>query len=199
MAIDELRAIAQSNDDGRWLVRIASVPGRYQMLADRRWKTIVDTGEESILRLVEKNDVVAQCNITRLPKLTSGTQLTLDAMQDDIKRSLDKNLDQLLEASEKKNSGGMRVLRVVAVGKSSDVPVRWVYAHISDDSGRRISMVFTMSGEASEGFGMADEQMLSSLELLPETSSKSRRPLTPSSRQRGQKRKSRAKLVGVSF
>ena len=56
-------------------------------------------------------------------------------MQDDIKRSLDKNLEQLLEASEKKNSGGVRVLRVVAVGKSSDVPVRWVYAHLSDDSG----------------------------------------------------------------
>lgn len=176
VAVDELRAIAKSNDDGRWLVRVASVPGRYQMLADRRWKTIVDTGEESILRLVEKNEVVAQCNITRLPKLTKGTQLTLEAMQDDIKRSLDKNLDQLLEASEKKNSGGMRVLRVVAVGKSSDVPVRWVYAHVSDDSGRRVSMVYTMSGEASEAFAMADEQMLSSLELLPESNSQSPTP-----------------------
>ena len=77
VTLDELRAIAKSNDDGRWLVRVASVPGRYQMLADRRWKTIVDTGEESILRLVEKNEVVAQCNITRLPKLTTGHQLTL--------------------------------------------------------------------------------------------------------------------------
>ncbi len=176
VALDELKAIASSNDDGRWLVRIASVPGRYQMLADRRWKTIVDTGEESILRLVEKNEVVAQCNITRLPKLTSGTQLSLEGMQDDIRRSLDKNLDQLMEASEKKNSGGMRVLRVVAVGKSSEVPVRWVYAHISDDSGRRVSLVFTMSGEASEAFGMADEQMLSSFELLPEKSSQSPTP-----------------------
>ena len=173
---EELKAIAQSNDDGRWLVRIASVPGRYQMLADRRWKTIVDTGEECILRLIEKNEVVAQCNMTRLPKMARGQQLTLDGMQDDIKRSLDKNLDQLMEASEKKNSGGMRVLRVVAVGKSSEVPVRWVYAHISDDSGRRVSMVFTMSGEASEDFGMADEQMVSSFELLPETSSQTPTP-----------------------
>lgn len=176
VTLDELKAIAKSNDDGRWLVRVASVPGRYQMLADRRWKTIVDTGEESILRLVEKNEVVSQCNITRLPKLSSGQQLTLEGMQDDIKRSLDKNLEQLMEASEKKNSGGMRLLRVVAVGKSSDVPVRWVYAHISDDSGRRVSLVFTMSGEASEDFGMSDEQMLSSFELLPDSSSTSPTP-----------------------
>ncbi len=179
VAIDELRAIATSNDDGRWLIRVASVPGRYQMLADRRWKTIVDTGEESILRLIDKNQVVAQCNVTRLPKLTAGHQLTLDAMQDDIKRSLDKNLDQLMEASEKKNSGGLRVLRVVAVGKSSEVPVRWVYAHVSDDTGRRVSLVFTMSGEASEEFGVADEQMLASIELLPESSSQSPTPAGP--------------------
>ncbi len=177
VALEELKAIAQSNDEGRFLIRIASVPGRYQMLADRRWKTIVDTGEESILRLVEKNEVVAQCNITRLPKMAKGQQLTLDGMQEDIKRSLEKNLDQMMEASEKKNSGGMRVLRVVAVGKSSDVPVRWVYAHISDDTGRRVSMVFTMSGEASEAFGLADEQMISSFELLPESSSQSPTPV----------------------
>ncbi|MCC6509751.1 MAG: hypothetical protein IT423_11625 [Pirellulaceae bacterium] len=179
VSLDELRQIAQSNDDGRWLLQIASVPGRYQMLADRRWKTIVDTGEEAILRLIEKNQVVAQCNVTRLPKLAAGQQLTLVGMQDDIKRSLEKNLESLVEASERKNSGGMRVLRVVAVGKSSDVPVRWVYAHISDDSGRRVSLVFTMSGEASESFGMADEQMISSFELLPETSTQSPTPAQP--------------------
>lgn len=191
VTLEELRAIAQSNDDGRWLVRVASVPGRYQMLADRRWKTIVDTGEESILRLVEKNEVIAQCNITRLPKLTTGHQLTLEGMQDDIKRSLDKNLEQLMEASEKKNSGGMRVLRVVAVGKSSEVPVRWVYAHMSDDSGRRVSLVFTMSGESSEDFGMSDEQMLSSFELLPDTGSKSPTPAAVESATKPQPKVSR--------
>lgn len=170
VALDELRLLADTNDEGRWLLQIASVAGRYKFLADRRWKTIVDTGEESILRLVEMNKVVAQCNITRLPKLAAGQQLTLAGMQDDIKRSLDKSLESMLEASERNNSAGMRVLRAVAVGKSSEVPVRWVYAHISDDSGRRVSLVFTMSGEASEAFGLADEQMTGSFVLLPEPS-----------------------------
>lgn len=166
----ELKALAESDDQGRWMLQIASVPGRYQFLADRRWKLIVDTGEEAILRLVEKNQVVAQCNITRLPKLAAGQQLSLAGMQDDIKRSLDKNLQQIQEAGERKNKSGMRVLRVVAMGSSSDVPVRWVYAHASDDSGRRNSLVFTMSSEATESFALADEQIIGSFQLLPEVS-----------------------------
>lgn len=168
---EELRQLAASEDDGRWLLEVASVAGRYKFLADRRWKTIVDTGEEAILRLVDKNNVIAQCNITRLPKLAAGQQLTLAGMQDDIKRSLEKNLDSILEASERTNSAGLRVLRIVAIGQSSDVPVRWVYSHVSDDSGRRISLVFTMSGEAAEAFALADEQMTGSFELLPEPAS----------------------------
>jgi hypothetical protein len=46
--------------------------------------------------------------------------------------------------------------------------VRWVYSHVSDDSGRRVSLVFTMSGEAAESFALADEQMTGSFELLAE-------------------------------
>ncbi len=36
VTVKELSAIAASNDDSRWLMQICSVPGRYQMLADRR-------------------------------------------------------------------------------------------------------------------------------------------------------------------
>ncbi len=179
VALSELKEIATLPDDGRWLVQVTSVPGRYHFMADRKWKTIVDTGEESILRYVEKNQVVAQCNITRLPKLAAGQQLTLAGMQDDIKRSLEKNMEQMLEASERKNGAGLRVLRTVVLGKSSDVPVRWVYTHISDDSGRRVSLVFTMSGEAAEQFGLADDQMTSSFVMLPEPTEKEPTPAEP--------------------
>jgi hypothetical protein len=178
IAAKELHQLASQDDEARWLVQTESIAGRYRFLSDRRWKTIVDTGEEAILRMIEKNQVVAQCNITRLPKLAPGQQLTLAGMQDDIKRSLDTSLQSMLEASERKNSSGLRMLRT---GKSSDVPIRWIYAHASDDSGRRLSLVFTMSEEAAEAFGLADEQILGSLEMLPEVSSGEPTPATTES------------------
>jgi hypothetical protein len=165
---DELQLLAGVDDPSRWLIRLASSSGRYQMLADRRWKVIADAGEEAILRLVDNNQIVAQCNITRLPAFSPGQQLTLEGFQEDIRRTLGQSLVGFAEAAQRVNSGGVRVLRVVADGMSSEIPVRWVYCHLSDDSGRRYSMVFTMSGEQVEAFALADDQVTGSFELLAE-------------------------------
>ncbi|MFO1066244.1 MAG: hypothetical protein U0892_20490 [Pirellulales bacterium] len=170
VTVDELQSLAANDDGGRWMLQVISTAGRYQMLADRRWHTIIDSGEESILRLVENNNVVAQCNITRLPKLPAGQQLTMEAMQEDVKRSLGTNFVAFAEVAEKLNSTGHRLLRIVADGTSGEVPVRWIYCHLSDDTGRRVSLVFTMSGESVESFGAADDQMTGSFEMLPEPS-----------------------------
>ncbi len=165
---EQLQAIAKQDDPARWMLFVRSIPGRYQMLADRRWKTIIDSGDEAILRLIENNKVMAQCNITRLPKLDAGRQLTLAGLQDDIRRSLDKNFGSFEESSERVTVSGLRMARVVVVGSSSDVPVRWIYSHLSDDAGRRYSLVFTMSGADAERFAASDDQMLSTFQILPD-------------------------------
>lgn len=169
--IQQLLKIAQSDDPARWYLQLQSINGRYRMLADRRWKTIIDSGDEAILRLIQNNKVIAQCNVTRLPKLEPGRQLTVAGLQADIQRSLDKHFGSFVESSERVTPNGLRLVRAVVAGSSSDVPVQWVYAHLSNDSGRRVALVFTMSGEDAEAFAVADDQMLSSFELLPESPS----------------------------
>lgn len=176
ISADKLRAIAEVEDEGRWLVRLHSTSGRYSMLGDRRWKTYLDTGEEAILRLIENNTVIAQCNITRLPKLDAGSQLTLEGMQNDIRKSLGDGFERFLESNEKLTSGNLRLLRSVVMGEAEEVPVQWIYNHLSDDSGRRIAMIYTMGGNLTDRFAAADEQMTASFELLPEAESSANTP-----------------------
>lgn len=166
ISADELRQLAAQADEGQWLVRMQSMVGRYTMLGDRRWRTYLDTGEEAILRLIENNDVIAQCNITRLPKLDAGSQLTLEGMQQDIKTSLGEGFQEFLESKESVTSNKLRLLRSVVSGMAEDVPVQWVYTHLSDDDGRRYAMIFTMGGNVTDKFAAADEQMTSSFQLL---------------------------------
>ncbi len=162
----QLRALAAQDEAGVWLVQLQSIPGRYRMLADRRWKTYIDSGEEAILRMIENNTVIAQCNIAKLPQLDAGTQLTLEALQADIQKSLGDAFGSIDEASEKVTPSGLRLLRIVASGELEEVPIQWIYTHLSDDSGRRVAMEFTMGGNYVERFAGADEQMTSSFELL---------------------------------
>lgn len=164
---EELRKLALKEDAGRWLVRFQSPVGRFNLLGDRNWSVYKDSREETVLRLIKNNSVVAQCNISQLTKLDEGTQLTIDGMQAEIKQSLGKQLQKLTSAEEKVTSSKLRLLRSVAIGSVEDVPIQWIYNHLSDDTGNRYAMIYTMSGNMTEDFDSSDRLMTASFQLLP--------------------------------
>lgn len=164
---EQLRKLAAEENPGRWLVRLRSDVGRFSMLADRRWRFYLDTGEESVLRMIENNTVIAQCDISRLTQLGEGQQLTLEGLQADIRTSLGEGFGEFLESSEKLTSTKLRLLRSVVAGELEEVPIQWIYDHLSDDSGRRVALIYTMGGNVTDRFAAADEQMTASFQLLP--------------------------------
>lgn len=176
---DALRKLATLDDNGRWLVKLHSTAGRYSMLSDRRWHIHRDSPEESILRMVENNSVIAQCTVSRLVELEPGQQLTIEGLQADIKVLLGNGFGEFLESTEKVTSTKLRMIRTVVVGELEEVPIQWIYTHLSDDRGRRLALIFTMGGTETERFGAADEQMAGSFEWLPDLPKPSE-PKTPS-------------------
>ena len=164
----QLLELSAADHDSQLTIKLGSAMGRYAFLADRRWKTYIDTGEESIFRLIQNNSIVAQCNVTRLPKLDAGKQLTLAALQQEIRQSLKDNSPNIVEAAERVTANKLKLMRVVVTGQSEEIPIQWIYSHLSDDSGRRISVVFTMGTNMAEQFAGADEQICSTFELLAE-------------------------------
>ncbi len=169
----ELLELSAANHDSQLIIKHGSAMGRYTFLADRRWKTYIDTGEESIFRLIQNNSIVAQCNVTRLPKLDAGKQLTLAALQQEIRQSLKSNAPTIASAEERVTSNKLKLMRVVVTGHSEEIPIQWIYAHLSDDLGRRVSLVFTMGANMVEQFAGADEQICGSFEMLAEKPPKS--------------------------
>jgi hypothetical protein len=164
---EQLKALAREQDAGRWLVQFQSPAGHFRLLADRKWRTYADSAEESVLRMIENDTVIAQCNISPLPSLEEGKQWTLEGMQADIKKTLGDRFEQFLEARESLTASKLRLLRCVVIGSTEDVPIQWIYNQLSDDSGRRVAVVFTMGGNMTDRFAAADEQMTASFEWLP--------------------------------
>ncbi len=164
---EKLLELSAANHDSQLTIKLGSAIGRYSFLADRQWKTYIDTGEEAIFRLIKNNSIIAQCNVTRLPKLDPGKQLTLAALQQEVRQSLKNNAPNIVEASERVTANKLKLMRVLVTGQSEDVPIQWIYAHLSDDSGQRLSVVFTMGANMAEVFAGADEQVCSTFELYP--------------------------------
>jgi hypothetical protein len=161
---------------GLLMQRIESTRGRYSMLADRNWKVIHDNGQAAILRMIENDRVISQCNVHQVAKLDAGQQITLEAFQDEVRKSLDKGFESFASSEERVTETGLRVLQITAIGQASELPVQWIFYHLSDDSGRRLSMVFTVGGELADKLAGTDAQMASSFRFLELPAESSQEP-----------------------
>ena len=116
--------------------------------------------------MIENDRVISQCNVHQVAKLDAGQQITLEAFQEEVRKSLDKNFQSFATSEERVSETGLRMLQITAVGEASELPVQWIFYHLSDDSGRRISLVFTVGGELVDKLAGTDSQMASSLRFL---------------------------------
>ena len=161
-----LAGLSLKHSSGAALLSFESTGRSFRFLHDRRWRVMTDPQEFTILRLVDAGDLIAQCNITRLPDLPPGKPLELSSLQKDVQRSLGKNFGEIVSATQSTTDKGLHVLRVVAAGTVSDLPILWTYYHLSNDQGYRAAYVFTLEGKLADRFANADETLVTSLELL---------------------------------
>lgn len=147
------------------LTRVHSKLGAYQFVADRGWTLYTDSGVDASLRWIQKNYTFAQCTITNLTDTASGEQLSIAGYQDDIQRSMGKQLGQMLEANERNTNMGLRMMRVTSIGTLNQVPMQWIHILVSNDSGRHLSMVFSMTAASADRFGSQDLQIADTIEF----------------------------------
>ncbi|MBP88094.1 MAG: hypothetical protein CMJ64_15455 [Planctomycetaceae bacterium] len=162
---DALAGLPLELSPGSTLLSLLSPTGGFQLLHAREWQVMVDRADVTILRFVEQGDLIAQCNVSSLPDSMRGERVSLEAFRADIEKALGKNFGQFVEASQQTNDQGLRVLRVVVSGVASELPIQWIYYHISTDDVRQAALVFTMDGKVVEKFAGADEALVNSFEF----------------------------------
>ncbi len=163
---DVLGDLNLTADTASRLLEFRSPSGGFELLLDRTWHVMIERQDVSILRLVDRGDLLAQCNISALPPIDEGEQFTIIDFQEDVKRALDANFGEFVAASESLTDGGLHVMRVVATGTISDLAIEWAYYHLSDDQGRRASSVFTYESELADRFAAADQAVTSSFRFV---------------------------------
>jgi len=120
-----------------------------EALLDRRWRMMTDVPGAAMMRMIDNEQSIAQCDFRPLPALEPGQQWTLEAFQTDVKKTLGGQLSAIASADQQVSESGLRVLRVTATGAAENVPIQWIVLHFSDDSGRRVLATFTEETAAS--------------------------------------------------
>ncbi len=152
-------------DEASELLEFKSENAGFQMLLGRNWHVMIDRQDVAVMRFVERGDLIAQCNLSQLPELAENEPFAMEQFQQDIKRILDENFGEFVTASESQNDEGLHVMRVVASGTVSDLPIHWVYYHVRNPAGRRASCVFTMEANLVDRFEGADHSLIGSFQF----------------------------------
>jgi hypothetical protein len=166
LADSVLRSLPTTSGPATTLVEFRNPQAGIQVAHDRRWRVMVERRELTVLRLIDRGDLIAQCNISPLPELPAGEQLTLEGFQADVKQTLGKNFGEIVEASQEVTDAGQRILRVVVAGTASELPIQWSYYHVSNNAGRRVALVFTLESSLVERFPQVDRELIDSLSFI---------------------------------
>jgi hypothetical protein len=147
------------------LLAFESTNNPFRLAHDRRWRLMLDRHDLCVFRFVDRGDLLAQCNISPLPSLESGRQLTLEGLQQDVQKSLGERFGKFEEAATWTIGESQRVLRVVASGTASEIPIHWIFYHIDNSHGKRLAIAFTLEAKLSERFADQDRTLVESLEF----------------------------------
>lgn len=154
----------------------APTNGKWRFLYDRNWFVTSDEKDVTVMRLVERGDLIAQCNVSQLSAVAPGKLMTLAEFQSDIQKTLGTNFGQFVNASQSTDEAGSSVYRVAASGTVSQLSVQWIYFLVANKQGQRISLAFTLESDLVERFGQADKALVSTLRFVAPAAEAAQKP-----------------------
>lgn len=140
----------------------------HRTIHDRNWHVTGDQPSVTILRLLRRGELIAQCNITPQSARVEGTPTDLESYRDRVHANLGDRFIQFVESSQEKD-GDRTVSRVVADGKVDELPIRWIYYLIRGEGDAMLSVSFTVEADLIESFGDSDRQLVERIALIPQS------------------------------
>jgi hypothetical protein len=163
------RALAKlplQNDGSQEALEHTLAGGKFRFLYDRRWNVMDEQSDIVALRLVDRGELVAQCNFAYQTTIDPAKQPTLAKFQEDLQRSLGKNFGRFTHAAETTNQMGYLQYRVVAEGTVSDLPIEWIYFRLADKQGHQAVAAFTIEAGQASLLGKSDEALIATAEFV---------------------------------
>ena len=160
---------------------VSTAKSGFRLIHDRRWRVMVDRHDVCVLRCVDRGDLISQCNISDFSDAEPGKRMALETFQEEVRQSLTGSAGQISEASQNTTDDGQRVLRVQAAGVTAEVPIVWVFYHISNEQGRQAALSFTMESKVLERFAEGDRTLVESFQFTPRPQPQEARQANPAS------------------
>lgn len=145
----------------------AAALGGFRFLCDRRWYVTGDERDLVVLRMVERGDLIAQCNVSPVAPRSPERRISLAQYQVEVRHTLGENFGRVLSVGQWTDDAGQLIYRVTVGGEVEGLPIEWRYYLVHHPDGRRLALAFTVEAELAERLGASDRELVDSLVLSP--------------------------------
>jgi hypothetical protein len=175
LADDALAGLALDPAPERKLLVLIAPGGQYTLIHDRDWHTFWDDLRLTVLKRLDRGEVIAQANLSIGPNAGKGRHQDLGQFRDDIRRALGARFVAFVgEGEVEGDPAGGFLYKVGVQGREGKVGILWNYFLAAGPEGDQLLATFTLIADQAKAFGTQDLQIMGTLRWRdpPEPSAK---------------------------
>jgi hypothetical protein len=140
---------------------------RFEFLHERGWHLVGQTEQFTVMRLMERGELIGQVNIVPWPKDKPGQHISPEELQKLIELSANFTLDQVLQGGAAPAQKGNWAYRISAAGKSNETPMIQSFCAIAGPKGDQLLLIFATEASQAERLGDRDRAILATVTFPP--------------------------------
>ena len=130
----------------------------------RDWHIFQRTPHQTVLRLIQDGNLIAQCNLSPLSEPKAGNRMSETEFRELVKKSLGESLKSIAGYETLSNADDLVIDRLIAQGESQKINMTWHYYQAVTKAGRMLFFV-AVETDLKEKLGERDLKLVQSLKM----------------------------------
>jgi hypothetical protein len=150
---------------GLLLMEFRDADNRFAFQYDRKWGVVNKSEKQTVLRLLDQGELIAQLNISPYATAKQGQHLSLDDLEKLVGESAGFKLEKVIEKAEVASSPGQWIGKVSATGEATELPMQQIVYAIAGPRGDQALLSFTVEIEHAEKLASRDLSLVKTFAL----------------------------------
>lgn len=147
------------------MLEFRDAANRFAFNYDRNWGVVSKTEKQTVLRLLDRGELIAQMNLTPYQQGKPGEHVTLDEIEKLVNQAPGFKVDKVLEKTTVESVPGFWIGKVSTTGEASDLPMQQIVYAIAGPRGDQVLLSFTVETEQAGKLAGRDLSLVKTVSL----------------------------------
>lgn len=147
------------------MLEFRDAANRFAFNYDRQWGVVTKTEKQTVLRLLDRGELIAQLNLTPYQQMKPGEHVSLDDVEKLVNEAPGFKLEKVIEKTAVDASPGFWIGKVSTIGEASEIPMQQVVYAVAGPRGDQVLLSFTVETSQAEKLAGRDLSLVKTVSL----------------------------------